>query len=211
MNNNSPSNTSFNQGLSNPADQQGGQAAQASGAVPQVIQYDPAMAAWVHEAGNPIRQNFIHQLLGLAYSNTAVDKTFEPYHASQLEKAYFLKYNYPDIPTTPETTLTQPRKLTHIKYIRATPVFQEPVSTQGKMSLYPRFSTELNFYPQLNYFQRFTQNVYTRPGETKTEEKEITVKTTGNVQPSDLGFKTPQSIENFSIFKIQIVKEAFNR
>lgn len=121
-----------------------------------------------------------------------------------------MKYNYPDIPT-PDAPAAQPRKLVHLKYIRATPVFPEPSSGQGKVSLYPRFSTELNYYPQLNYFQRFTQNVYTQPGETKTEENEVTVKITGDVQPADLGFKTPQSIENFTLFKTQLRREAFSR
>ena len=43
------------------------------------------------------------------------------------------------------------------------------------------------------------------------EEREITVKTTGNASPADMGFTTPQSIESYNIFKIPIKKEAFHR
>lgn len=119
--------------------------------------------------------------------------------ASQHEKDLFLRYNVPR--PLKDSKEWKPK---HLRYVRQTP----DASEESAGTIYPIFRKDLGFKPKLDYFQSFTQNVYTDSLKI-LEEIDIHVRSLRRLNFQDMGLKDQQKVEEMQIFKLLMNSESY--
>lgn len=119
--------------------------------------------------------------------------------ASQIEKDLFLRYNSP-------RPLSDGRgwKPKNLRYV---PQTSEPTE-DSPATIYPIFRKDLGFKPKFDYFQSFTQNVYTDNLKI-LEEIDIHVRSLRRLSFQDMGLKDPQKAEEMQIFRMLMNSESY--
>ena len=118
---------------------------------------------------------------------------------SQMEKDLFFRYNTPR--PLREAKDWKPR---HLRYVPQSP----ETSEESSATIYPIFRKDLGFKPKLDFFQSFTQNVYTDSLKI-LEEIDIHVRSLRRLSFQDMGLKDAQKAEEMQIFKLLMNSEAF--
>ena len=150
----------------------------------------------------------VNKLLERAYLNAppAVTKVYKD---SQEERDLFMKYNNPlPVLESPHAFGYSPFAFAHLRYL---PQTASPSDKERHKLAYPVLRRDLGFFPQLAVLQRFTQNVYSVAGDSPVEEKDMVLRSTRPIAPAELRINTPESLEDYALFKNSVEAEAFRR
>lgn len=173
---------------------------------PPVLTQTPEAGAAATTKGATV-SHMVNKLLERAYEGVPRPIT-KIYKESEEEREIFMKYNKP-VPLV--TSSGQGYSSMNLRYVRYIPQNAAPTDKEPAKLMYPVIRKDLGFLPKLNFLQRFTQNVYGMPGEALVEEKDTILRSTRRISPPELKITTPESLEDFTLFKSAVSSEAFRR
>lgn len=155
----------------------------------------------------PLIPHLVSKLLEKAYKNapTSVSKI---YKNNQEERDIFMKYNSLTSPQVSTGLGYSPFQFRYVKYL---PQNSGPNHHEQQKVTFPVVRKDLGFFPKLDFLQRFTQNVYSTPGEVLIEEKDTNLRSTRKISLEELKINTPESLEDYLLFKTEVESESFRR
>ena len=160
--------------------------------------HNPHGAKTNQNEDSPTSSFFYSLLFDMAYKDQKTSIRDDEF-ASQVEKDLFLKYNNP-IPNK-EQSEWRPK---HVRYIPHGTV----QLTDSDRTVYPIFRPNLGFKPSLNYFQSFSQNIYSDDMRI-LEEKDIRLQSIKPINFKQMLGEDYRKKHEITIFKIMMEHEAF--